>query len=93
MEIIESFPRFMLCPVSIQLRTVSRPDDAPQLHVLSQLDGASRLDAAREEGGAGQLPEQADLAQKVVAAAQVNRRGYLVHAERKKRGIHFRPRK
>ena len=44
-----------------EVPAVARPDDAPQLDVLAQLDLTARLDPGSEELGAGQLAEQTDL--------------------------------
>jgi hypothetical protein len=63
---------FALKDSEIQL-TVSRSNDASQLNVFSELDGASRLDPACKEFGSRKFPEQSDLTQELLTAANVNR--------------------
>jgi hypothetical protein len=61
--------------------TDSRSNDASQLNVFSELDGASRLDPACKEFGSRKFPEQSDLAQELLAPANVNRRRSLFNTK------------
>ena len=63
--------------------TISRPNDAPELDILSELDGASGFDPAREKFGSGKFPEQTDLAQKFLSTSDVDRRRPLFNTENK----------
>ena len=65
--------------------TVPRPDDAPELDVLPQLYGGARPHPGREEVGAGQAAEEADLGQEVLPAAEVDGGGTLLHPEGQKK--------
>ena len=64
--------------------TISRPNDAPELNVLPQFDGAAALDPGRVEIGATQTAKQPNLAQEVVAAAEVDRGGSLLNTKIRK---------
>ena len=65
--------------------TISRPNDTPELDVLPELDGTSGFDPAGEKFRSGKFPEQPDLAQELLAAADVDRRRSLLDAENDRR--------
>ena len=58
---------------------VPGPDDAPQLHVLAELDLAAGLHPRREQLRPRQLPEQPDLGLELVAASAEDGRRLLLH--------------
>ncbi len=69
--------------------TFSRTNDAPELDDLPQLDGAAGLNTGGEQVGAGESPEQHDLARQVLAV-QVDRWRELLHPEQNSFSVKFR---
>ena len=51
-------------------RTISAPDDAPELDVFPELDGGPRLDSTGEEVSARKASKQTNFGQEVLAATK-----------------------
>ena len=59
-------------------RTISAPDDAPELDVFPELDGGPRLDPTGEEVSTRKASKQTNFRQEVLAATNVDGRWTLL---------------